>query len=67
MTENCENCMYFDGSKHKNDTRTQHAGICSKWCQIVFKKEHCKQFFSAENLPPKSVFIEQPKQLNLFQ
>lgn len=56
MTENCENCASFDGTKHENDNRTKHAGICSKWCQIVFKTENCKQFFSKENKKEKEVF-----------
>jgi spore cortex formation protein SpoVR/YcgB (stage V sporulation) len=57
MAEKCENCSYFDGSKHENDKRTAHAGICSKWTEIVFKSETCKQFFSNENKTEKEIFI----------
>lgn len=56
MTQNCENCIFFDGSKHENDTRTKHAGICSKWTQIVFRSETCKQYFSNENKGENEIF-----------
>lgn len=49
MTENCENCVSFDPSRHANDKRTQHMGICTKFCEISFKWEKCNQFFSKEN------------------
>ncbi|MFV8344589.1 hypothetical protein [Flavobacterium sp. ZB4P13] len=57
MTEKCENCYYFDGSKHEKDAQTAHAGICSKWTEIVFKSETCKQFFSNQNKSEKEIFI----------
>jgi hypothetical protein len=57
MTEKCENCTFFDGSKHQKDARTAHAGICSKWTEITFKWENCKGFFSKENLTEKEIFI----------
>jgi len=56
MIENCLNCIFFDGSKHQNDLRTSHAGICSKWTQITFKTDTCKQFFSNANKPEKEIF-----------
>lgn len=57
MLENCENCTFFDGSKHQNDKRTFHAGICSKWTEIVFKTEICKQYFSKKNKSENEIFI----------
>ena len=45
MKENCENCAYFDSTKHEKDSRTKHAGFCSKWIEITFRKDTCKQFF----------------------
>ena len=57
MLENCENCTFFDGSKHQNDIRTKHAGICSKWTEIVFRTETCKQYFSNQNKTEKEIFI----------
>lgn len=56
MTENCSNCTFFDGSRHENDKRTSHAGICSKWSQIVFKTEICKQYFFKGNEPAENIF-----------
>lgn len=56
MTQNCENCASFDGTKHENDNRTKHAGICFKWSQIVFRNETCKQFFSNQNKTETEVF-----------
>lgn len=56
MAENCENCMFFDGTKHDNDIRTKHAGICSKWTEIVFRTETCKQFFTLQNKKENEIF-----------
>ncbi|PWA08966.1 hypothetical protein [Flavobacterium laiguense] len=56
MTETCQNCAFFDDSKHKNNARTKDAGICTKWVQIAFKKETCKQHFLNTNLSEKDVF-----------
>lgn len=54
--ENCENCAFFNNSKHKLDKRTEHAGICSKWSEIQFKNSTCKMWFSNENLPAEKIF-----------
>lgn len=56
MKGTCQNCCHFDGSKHQKDPRTQHAGICSKWTEIVFQSETCKQYFSNENKSEKEIF-----------
>lgn len=56
MTVNCENCMFFDSTKHEKDPRTKHAGICSKWTEIVFKSDTCKQFFSSSNPTVENLF-----------
>jgi hypothetical protein len=56
MKINCENCVFFDGSKHQKDARTQHAGICSKWTEIVFRSETCKQHFLNSNPTEKDIF-----------
>lgn len=69
MTENCKNCIHFDPSKHANDPRTQHAGICTKWIEVTFKNDTCKHHFRADNLPVEKIFSNQPeqiKQLSLF-
>ena len=49
--------MHFDPSKHQNDARTKHAGICTKWVEITFLSDSCKFHFSAENLPSEKVFL----------
>jgi hypothetical protein len=57
MKNLCESCIYFDAEKHKNDPRTAHAGICKKWCEIVFKNDkECKQYFSFKNAPVEEIF-----------
>ena len=56
MKENCENCHHFDGKKHENDSRTNHCGICLKFCQITFKSEICKDYFNVKNLPTDEIF-----------
>lgn len=38
----CLNCVHFDNTKHVNDSRTKHAGICQKWCQVTFNNHTCK-------------------------
>lgn len=43
-SKKCENCIYFDNSKHKQDKRTEHAGICNKLGSITFLNETCKMF-----------------------
>jgi hypothetical protein len=70
----CENCHYFSGDKHKNDPRTKHAGICSKWTEVVFRTENCKEYFSSSNAPADEIFkplidvnqLPPVTQLNLF-
>ena len=51
MTQkSCENCVYFDDSKHKLDSRTLNAGICHKMAQIVFKNDKaCRTFEPVQN------------------
>jgi hypothetical protein len=74
MTETCQDCAFFDDSKHRNNARTKDAGICTKWVQIAFKKETCKQHFPNTNLSEKEVFLPPAAkrqqmanvQLNLF-
>lgn len=57
MTEKCENCHYLDTSKHENDQRTKHMGICTKFCEISFKWEKCKQFLPVQEKDEKEIFI----------
>ena len=45
----CANCHYFDNSAHKNDQRTHHAGICSKWSEVTFLTDSCKYHFDLAN------------------
>jgi len=40
----CQNCHFFDDSRHKNDNRTSHAGLCLKWSEINLKTSTCNQF-----------------------
>ena len=56
MKENCENCTFFNGTAHEKDSRTRHAGFCSKWVEITFKRDTCKQYFSSVNKTEKEVF-----------
>lgn len=56
MKNLCENCTHFDGSKHQNDQRTHHAGICKKWCEIVFKTDNCKQYSLKSNPTENEIF-----------
>ena len=56
MKNTCQNCVSFDGSKHQKDSRTQHAGICLKWSEIVFKTEICKQHFLNSNPTENQIF-----------
>ncbi len=49
MKNECQNCINFDNEKHKNHPATKHAGICKKWCEIMFLKDSCNQFLSKEN------------------
>jgi hypothetical protein len=57
MTQTCENCTFFDTLRHENDARTKHAGICTKWTEIVFKSETCKWHFLKSNPDEKEIFI----------
>jgi hypothetical protein len=76
QNSNCETCYHFDGSNHKNDRRTAHAGICKKWCEVMLRTETCKAYFAEGNLPDWDAVTapaidsvaEQPtsNQLNLF-
>ncbi|GIZ08489.1 hypothetical protein [Flavobacterium sp. UMI-01] len=45
----CQNCSFFDNERHKNDNRTNHAGICKNWCEITFINDSCNQFLSKHN------------------
>jgi hypothetical protein len=70
-SKTCENCLFFDNEKHKNDSRTETAGICKNWCEITFKNETCKSFFDVaektwEELTNEKIIIVKT-QLNLFQ
>jgi hypothetical protein len=57
MKNQCQNCINFDASKHENDPRTSHAGICKKWCEIVFKTDkECKQFLDHKNHKAEIIF-----------
>lgn len=70
--DTCDNCDHFDGSKHANDVRTQHAGICNRWSMVTWKKDSCNQFINSASLPDWDMVIAtiphtpQIKQLNLF-
>lgn len=44
-TKTCENCHYFDDSKHRHDERTKCAGICQKFYNVQFKKDKACNFF----------------------
>ncbi|MDN3673432.1 hypothetical protein QWY99_10245 [Flavobacterium branchiarum] len=74
MKNQCQDCHYFNGDRHKNDPRTEHAGICSKWCEVVPKKDTCNQFFAKSNLTEQEIFkplidvakLPPANQLNLF-
>lgn len=57
MSKLCDNCTFFDGSKHQNDSRTSHAGICSKWSEIVFRSETCKQYISVLDQPKEKIQV----------
>ena len=54
----CENCHFFDASRHKKDPRTAHAGICIKWSQIELKSSTCKQAMPIQELIEKDIFKE---------
>lgn len=49
MKNTCENCIEFDNEKHKNHFATRHAGVCKKWCEIMFLNDSCKSYLSKEN------------------
>lgn len=75
MKNTCENCISFDRSRHYKDARTQDAGICLKWIEVVFKRETCKEHFLKDNPTEKEIFpplVDVTKlppitQLDLFQ
>ena len=54
----CIDCNSFDNSKHINDPRTMHAGICKKWSQITFTSDTCKQYIPIQNHFEKDIFKE---------
>lgn len=70
----CIDCHFFDNSKHKNDPRTSHAGLCVKWSEINFKNSTCKQAIpiqESEKNPFKEPLIDvtklpSPTQLTFF-
>lgn len=74
MKNTCENCVSFDPSRHENDKRTSHCGICSKFTEVVFKSDSKCKFFMIKTNPidipefkkvdPKPVKVY--KQLDLF-
>lgn len=53
---NCLKCSNFNNQKFVNDTRTKHAGICEKFCEVVFYNDKaCKQYLVIQ---PKTLFEE---------
>lgn len=60
----CSNCYAFDNSKHKQDLRTSHAGICKYYTCVVFKSDTCKAFMSVQQLPDFPT-LETQQKLNL--
>lgn len=44
----CLNCYEFDNVAHKSDYRTKHAGLCKKWCEIVFQNGTCKSWLNVD-------------------
>lgn len=63
----CQNCNHFDNSKHKKDDRTNTAGICTKWCEIVFQSDTCKSYI--DEPMTKEIFVFKPLefQYDLFK
>jgi hypothetical protein len=42
---NCLKCSHFNNQKFVNDTRTKNAGICEKFCEVVFYNDKaCNQY-----------------------
>jgi hypothetical protein len=64
----CANCANFDDSKHRNDPRTENAGICQKWCEVTFRNDTCNHYWNLQNPNSwdKVTAPPPPPQLNLF-
>lgn len=68
LKNQCQNCNYFDNSKHKNDDRTKTAGVCKKWYDIVFlTTPSCKEYIDEKIT--KEIFVFEPLnvQYDLFK
>lgn len=51
---NCLNCTHFNNEKFVNDARTKNAGICEKFCEVVFYNDKsCNQYLIK---PPETLF-----------
>lgn len=44
----CLNCINFDNVAHASDERTKHAGLCKKFCEIVFQNDSCNQWLNVD-------------------
>lgn len=70
-SKKCQNCIHFDNENHKNDKRTEHAGICHKMAQIVFLNDKCKMFqpvqFSLNQIEVhEPVFVLPNSQMSMY-
>lgn len=56
MKKTCENCASFDNEKFAQKTATRDAGLCTKFTEITFKRDHCKFFLEKQKLSENEIF-----------